>query len=91
VLTKDVTAELETVMQSLADQGKEPTVALVKARLSTPVPMPAIISALKGWKSSQRIPKIEVAKPQQNDNDRIAQLEQQVADLMRRIEALENK
>ena len=41
MLTQDVTKELEAVMEQLQQQGKEPTVALVKARMKTPVPMPA--------------------------------------------------
>ncbi|MDN3680018.1 hypothetical protein QWZ04_06710 [Vibrio tapetis subsp. quintayensis] len=91
MLTKDVTEELTAAIQSLVDQGKEPSVALVKARLSTPVPMPAIIMALKGWKNKQRIPKVEVANPTQTDAQRIEQLEQQVASLLLRIEKLENQ
>ncbi len=91
MLTKDVTEELTAAIQSLVDQGKEPSVALVKARLSTSVPMPAIIMALKGWKNKQRIPKVEVASPTQTDTQRIEQLEQQIADLLLRIEKLENQ
>lgn len=91
MLTKDVTEELTAAIQSLVDQGKEPSVALVKARLSTPVPMPAIIMALKGWKNKQRIPKVEVANPTQTDAQRIEQLEQQLASLLLRIEKLENQ
>lgn len=39
MLTKDVSQELEEILNSLQQQGKEPSVALVKARLKTPVPM----------------------------------------------------
>ena len=71
MLTQDVTKELEAVMEQLQQQGKEPTVALVKARLKTPVPMPALITAIKSWKSAQRVPKIEIAAQHHTDNDRI--------------------
>ncbi|EIV1707617.1 hypothetical protein [Vibrio parahaemolyticus] len=37
MLTQDVTKELEAVMEQLQREGKEPTVALVKARMKTPV------------------------------------------------------
>lgn len=47
MLTKDVSQELEEILNSLQQQGKEPSVALVKARLKTPVPMPAIIATIK--------------------------------------------
>jgi hypothetical protein len=39
--------QILTVANKLADQGKKPTVALVKTRLSQPVPLPTIISVLK--------------------------------------------
>ncbi|AUI86762.1 hypothetical protein BS333_10370 [Vibrio azureus] len=89
MLTQDVTHELETVMTQLQQQGKEPTVALVKARLKTTIPMPALITAIKSWKNAQRVPKVEVAQPNSTEQDRLAQLEATVASLMIRIEKLE--
>lgn len=89
MLTQDVTKELEAVMEQLQQQGKEPTVALVKARLKTPVPMPALITAIKSWKSAQRVPKVEVAAQAHTDNDRLAALESTVKKLVARIEELE--
>ncbi|MCG6334221.1 hypothetical protein K6U36_20685 [Vibrio alginolyticus] len=91
MLTQDVTKELEAVMEQLQQQGKEPTVALVKARLKTPVPMPALITAIKSWKSAQRVPKVEVAAQTHTDNDRLAALESTVKKLVARIEELEAK
>ena len=91
MLTQDVTKELEAVMEQLQQQGKEPTVALVKARLKTPVPMPALITAIKSWKSAQRVPKVEVAAHAHTDNDRLAALESTVKKLVARIEELEAK
>ena len=92
MLTQDVSQELKDILEQLHTEGKEPTVALVKARLSTSVPMPALITTLKSWKSSNRVPKIEVAaKTGSNDQDRIKQLEQEVAQLNQRIAALESK
>ncbi|AVH28173.1 hypothetical protein [Vibrio diabolicus] len=91
MLTQDVTKELEAVMEQLQQQGKEPTVALVKARLKTPVPMPALVTAIKSWKSAQRVPKVEVAAQAHTDNDRLAALESTVKKLVARIEELEAK
>ncbi|GAJ75511.1 hypothetical protein [Vibrio diabolicus] len=91
MLTQDVTKELEAVMEQLQQQGKEPTVALVKARLKTPVPMPALITAIKSWKSAQHVPKVEVAAQAHTDNDRLAALESTVKKLVARIEELEAK
>ncbi|EGQ9290638.1 hypothetical protein OC523_003875 [Vibrio vulnificus] len=89
MLTQDVTKELEAVLEQLQQQGKEPSVALVKARLKTSVPMPAIIAAIKSWKSAQRVPKIEVASQTNQDAERITQLEATVLKLAARIDALE--
>ncbi|GHW95514.1 hypothetical protein FXE84_11610 [Vibrio cholerae] len=88
MLTKDVSQELEEILNSLQQQGKEPSVALVKARLKTPVPMPAIIATIKSWKSTQRIPKVEVATTSYEQH--IEQLEQTILQLTARIEALES-
>ncbi|MGR5131385.1 hypothetical protein [Vibrio alfacsensis] len=91
MLTQDVTKELEAVMDQLQQQGKQPTVALVKTRLKTPVPMPALIAAIKSWKSASRIPKVEVAVQTPSEDDRITALENTVAKLVVRIEELEAK
>lgn len=89
--TKNMTEELHQVLFTITAEGKEPSVALIKARLSTPVPMPAIISTLKSWKSSQKVPKVEVASPSKTltSEQRIAELEQQVQSLTERLERLE--
>ncbi len=91
MLTQDVTKELEAVMDQLQQQGKEPTVALVKARMKTPVPMPALIATIKSWKSANRIPKVEVAVQTLKEEDRIVALENTVAKLVARVEELEAK
>ncbi|MCX2791746.1 hypothetical protein [Vibrio sp. Sgm 5] len=91
MLTQDITKELEAVMEQLQQQGKEPTVALVKARMKTPVPMPALIATIKSWKSTNRIPKVEVAVQTPKEEDRITVLENTVAKLVARVEELEAK
>lgn len=89
MLTHDVSQELKDVLEQLQREGKEPTVALVKARLTTQVPMPALITTLKSWKSANRVPKVEVATREKTDNDRITALEKQVIELNQKISALE--
>ncbi|KHT46281.1 hypothetical protein [Vibrio sinaloensis] len=91
MLTQNVSQELKDVLEQLHQEGKEPTVALVKARLTTSVPMPALITTLKSWKSSKRVPKVEVAATPKTEQDRISELEQQVAELTKRIAQLESK
>jgi uncharacterized protein YlxW (UPF0749 family) len=91
MLTQDVTKELAAVMEQLQQEGKEPTVALVKARMKTPVPMPALITVIKSWKSANHVPKVEVTAPVSKEEDRLAALENAVAKLTARIEELEEK
>ncbi|EGQ9804806.1 hypothetical protein NV104_001256 [Vibrio parahaemolyticus] len=91
MLTQDVTKELEAVMEQLQREGKEPTVALVKARMKTPVPMPALITVIKSWKSANHVPKVEVTAPLSKEEDRLTVLENTVATLTARIEELEAK
>jgi len=56
-----ITEEIITVANMLADQGKKPSVALVKTRLSQPVPLPTLISVLKSW---QHQPNYQTKEPQ---------------------------
>ncbi|PMG34878.1 hypothetical protein BCU97_17305 [Vibrio splendidus] len=91
MLTKDVSEELKSVLEGLQAQGKEPTVALVKARMSTSVPMPALITTIKSWKSANRVPKVEVATQKEPALDRVSQLEKQILELTARVATLEAK
>ncbi|MFA0440750.1 hypothetical protein BCU70_13835 [Vibrio sp. 10N.286.49.C2] len=92
MLTKDVSAEIQAVLATLSKEGKEPTVALVKGRLTTKVPMPALITVIKSWKSNQHVPKVEIAADADalTQHARIEALEAQVALLTTRLEKLEN-
>lgn len=83
--------EIECAIQTLHNLGKQPTVALVKSRLSTNVPMPAIIAAIKSWKSNKSVPKIEVADKQISPEDKMNMLEKKIEELTKRIEFLEAK
>lgn len=91
MLTQDVTKELEAVMEQLQKEGKEPSVALVKARMKTPVPMPALITVIKSWKSANHVPKVEIKAPVSKEEDRLTALENTIAKLTVRIEELEAK
>ena len=84
-----ITLALEQAITSLIAEGKEPSVALIKARLTEPLPMPLIIKALQAWKKNAKVPKIEKAEPSLSNEARIKQLEQQVADLTDRLTQLE--
>jgi len=41
--------EILIIANQLANQGKKPTVALVKSRLTNSFPLPTIIKVLKSW------------------------------------------
>jgi len=41
--------EILAIANQLANQGKKPSVALIKTRLTQQVPLPSIISVLKTW------------------------------------------
>lgn len=88
-MPSEITQDLEQAINSLVAEGKEPSVALIKSRLATPLPMPLIIKALQAWKKNAKIPKIEKTEPALSQEERIRQLEQQVAELTSRIEQLE--
>ncbi|MBV1843085.1 hypothetical protein [Photobacterium ganghwense] len=88
-MSENITQTLTNVIDSLIQEGKEPSVALIKARLADPLPMPLIIKALQSWKTSARVPKIEKLAAPQSADARISQLEQQVAELTARLEELE--
>jgi hypothetical protein len=41
--------------QSLVQEGKQPTVALIKTRLTTPLPLPSIIAGLKAFQANPKV------------------------------------
>ncbi len=45
------------IAYQLSAEGKTPSVALIKARLSTPVALPVVIQALQKWKASPQLGK----------------------------------
>lgn len=90
-MSSEITQALTDAIDALVNEGKEPSVALIKSRLVDPLPMPLIIKALQSWKSSARVPKIEKVDKQPSAEARIAALEQQVAALTARLEQLESQ
>ncbi len=44
-----ISEEIIAIANRLASQGKKPSVALIKTRLSRTVPLPTIITVLKNW------------------------------------------
>ena len=81
---------LENAIKALLDENKQPTVALVKTKLSQPVALPLVIQAVQNWKQSKQLPQQEVALKIPNVEERIALLEAQVNALTARILQLES-
>lgn len=50
-----ITDEIIIIANQLANQGKKPTVALVKTRLKISAPLPTIISVLRNWKHDPKL------------------------------------
>jgi hypothetical protein len=44
-----ISDEISIIANQLANQGRTPSVALIKGKLSQPTPLPKIISVLKSW------------------------------------------
>lgn len=85
----DVSRELEQVLQQLKAEGKQPSVALLKSRLSQPVPLPVIVSVLARDKAGHNPLAMPAdAKTEPTLAERVSQLEQQVATLQAQLTTL---
>ncbi|WP_432453864.1 MULTISPECIES: hypothetical protein [unclassified Agarivorans] len=86
-------------IKSLIDENKQPSLALIKARLSVRQPMPVVIAALNAYKRDPTIIKqLTIEQPvttnkseRQSLEQRITHLESQLALLVTRINQLESK
>lgn len=80
------------VCQQLKSEGKEPSVALIKARLTKPQPLPTVISGLKAWKNNPNHVVVSTPVVEEKNapslEERVEKLEQQVKDLNKVIEHL---
>ncbi|MPW27427.1 hypothetical protein F9L16_00195 [Agarivorans sp. B2Z047] len=84
-------------IKALLDENKQPTLALVKGKLTTRLPMPTVIAALNAFKKDPSIVENLVAeappvkKEPKAIEQRVTELESQVQRLLQRIEQLEAK
>ncbi|WP_286232773.1 hypothetical protein [Thalassotalea sediminis] len=75
--------EILTAANKLANQGIKPTVALIKTKLNTPVPLPRIISTLKTWQHEPTFTEVNTTLPpikQVNDNILAEQLQHAITE-----------
>ena len=54
--------EIIAIANQIANDGKKPTVALLKQKLTSKVPLPTLIATLKTWQHEPE--RISVAKPE---------------------------
>jgi hypothetical protein len=69
-----ISDEISIIANQLANQGKTPSVALIKGKLSQPTPLPKIIAVLKTWQHEPSFIKInseesETVEPANTDVD----------------------
>lgn len=86
-----VEQEVAQAIQLLLTEGKTPTVALVKMKLTQFVPLPVIINALQCWKQNGTLNQTSKVPTVISDKERITQLEAQLAALTERVLQLERQ
>lgn len=97
--------EISIIANKLANEGKVPSVALIKGHLSQPTPLPKIIAALKNWhhepdfiKAAPQEASNKAATQKNADNievrklitEAIAPLQQEIAELKQQVKTLMN-
>ena len=98
--TKD---EILCIANQLANEGKQPTVALVKTRLATSTPLPMIISTLKSWQHQPDKVTTSESKPDQKQtippasevqqaiDNALAPIKQELAEIKALLQSLEKR
>lgn len=86
--------EIISICQQLSSEGKQPSVALIKARLANKQPLPSIIAGLKQWQANPNA-KVEERSVEAESattlplEQRVAQLEAEVLELKSVIKQLQ--
>ena len=65
-----ITEEINIIANQLANAGKKPTVALVRAKLNNPAPLPKIISTLKNWTHDTTLTEL-TTKPEKKTTEKV--------------------
>ena len=84
-------AYILTLCNQLAEQGKTPSVALIRHQADRPLPIPEVIQALKKWKENpdsmpEPLNKQEESQSATSLEQRVAVLEEQVKTLQAMIQ-----
>lgn len=85
--------EIIAIANQLANQGKKPTVALIKNKLSGPAPLPTVISTLKSWQHEPErtdLPKTNKTSVLDNNQETLtkAEIMELIAPMQAEIEQL---
>jgi hypothetical protein len=86
--------EILAIANQLANQGKKPTVALIKTKIAKQVPLPQIISVLKTWQHDPEFIEITSSnelianKITSSDNEISTLINQEIQPLKDEIQAL---
>ena len=67
-----ISDEIAIIANKLANEGKTPSVALIKSQLNRTIPLPSIIAVLKTW---QHDPKFIQAEPKNVTSDTTKQVQ----------------
>ena len=92
-----ISAEIYRIATRLANEGKTPSVALIKANLGQPLPLAQVIKGLQNWQSNPELgnveakEKVEPLNESEIDNDLAKIIENATRPLVQRIEQLEAK
>lgn len=87
------TSQVISICQQLKSEGKEPSVALIKARMAGAKPLPLIIAGFKQWQANPTAhvspaPQKEAPNETETIEQRVESLEAEVATLKTMLAAL---
>ena len=83
------TVEISRICQQLVDEGKKPSVALIKARLPNSIPLPIIINSLQKWRSNPMVELAESELKNVTTGEKIT-LEHRIESLEKEVEYLKS-
>lgn len=91
--------EISIIANKLANEGKTPSVALIKSQLKQPVPLPQIITTLKSWQHDptfiqsqfQEISNKGRIKDQVSNNELDKKIAEAIAPLQQEMAALQRQ
>ncbi|MBL4909325.1 MAG: hypothetical protein JKX78_04745 [Alteromonadaceae bacterium] len=82
----NTTEEILVIANKLADEGKKPSVALIKTQLTQTVPLPTIIGVLRNWQHQPNYSAKAITATKQNEiNDKVIMSKTELNDLIQQV------